>query len=52
MRSELIAGKVHRRSECKGCDPIVERGEQKQPSPKAKSISDVIAASTGEEQAL
>lgn len=32
--------------------PIVEFGEQKRPSLKAKSISDLIAASTGQEQAL
>jgi integrase len=32
--------------------PIVEFGEQKRPSLRAKSISDLIAASTGQEQAL
>jgi integrase len=32
--------------------PIVEYGEQKRPSLKAKAISDLIAASDGQEQAL
>jgi len=32
--------------------PIVEYGEQKRPSLKAKAVSDLIAASTGQEQAL
>ena len=32
--------------------PIVEHGEQKRPSLKAKAVSDLIAASTGQEQAL
>ncbi|MGB2668392.1 MAG: site-specific integrase [Candidatus Acidiferrum sp.] len=32
--------------------PVVEHSEQKRPSLKAKAISDLIAASTGQEQAL
>jgi integrase len=32
--------------------PIVEYSEQKRPSLKAKTISDLIAASSGQEQAL
>jgi integrase len=32
--------------------PIVEYGEQKRPSLKAKAVSDLIAAGTGQEQAL
>jgi integrase len=32
--------------------PIVEYGEQKRPSLKAKAVSDLIAASSGQEQAL